>query len=1548
MADSPSSGTHELPLNTAQHIDQVCDQFESAWRAGQQPSLERFLADTPEPALTVLLQELLAVELAYRRGHAEPPNLDEYQRRFPDHAGVIKAAFLEPTHAFPAPPAAGPDVSAPAEGPGPARTRAFEPGGGTCPVPGDGTQGPDLSVGAVLGGYELLEKRGSGGMGLVFRARQRQVDRIVALKVIRPRMVEELGPRKFGEWLERFRREAQLTARLEHEAIVTVYEVGESAGQPYYSMRYIDGPSLSEVVREGPIPGRRAAAYLERAARAVHYAHTRGVLHRDLKPANILIDQGDRAFVTDFGLARWVEGTQDLTATGTCLGSPPYMSPEQVKDSPRVTAASDVYSLGATLYDLVTGRPPFRAAQPAETMRQVLDQEPAPPRQVNAAVDRDLETITLKCLSKEPSHRYPTAAALADDLGRYLRGEPIQARPAGPVERLRRWGRRNPLVAGLLGAVVLLVLITLAATVAGYWHVRQASRETQRLYGESREALRTSLLDQTTLRRLSTAPGRRWAALDALQRAATIRPGPDLRDEYLYWLDQADVRPLRDVSLAEGPAPGPLPPIADAGLARLALLGRAVRGADPRHLRTLTAKGPVEFEVYTGRIRARFEPPEGLDHPALLSPDGRLLVARSAGRVETAVWDVNTGRRLGVLRDPDGQAFVPQRLAFHERAEWLAAAYRPDRVGPGVGRFVVVTYRLTPRGPEVADRWELGTLPPDCLRFNDAGTVLAAGAPPMPEERDYSVRLREIAQHREMKPAPLDPWHGWDGPSRAPDRIRFGADGRSLLAVRGTLRCWDLGGGAPRERWSRPLAPHAADSLASSRDGRWVITFDRQTGQVGLWDTRPPGPAVVHGTPEAPPANHGEPSDIPADSLLVSELTDGATRKLRLWELVRPLGRVIDRPNAPTGPLSALEAFVLAFSPDERWLVFAHSAQDTAAPYRVDLQTPDAPPTALKAGETSPLSLAYSAAGDRLWGASHWRQTVWDGQAAKPPEPTAGLVVAAAYAGKDRVAAYVREKVRLRVLDLETGRELFCGPPVEGNLDDVSAPVFSPDGSRLLAGRRIRGSARVVSQAWDVARASPHGPERVGGTGHLFFQASRPATLHDAKTLAVQDLAMDKVRVVDPRQPPPAFLEHYQEFGRFCTSPAGRLAAEAGANGEIAIWPLDGPDRTLQAVLKRRRPPSFGRQDRMAFSRDGTRLAAFDGADHLAVWDTRTGKEPLARLKLASRPELFAFSGEGELLLVNLGRGVQVWRPGPDAPRPLCTLDTDDRLEKDRQQGGWWQGNRLRIAQAVGISADGERLVYVAPPDADGGNTIFSWSLPQGRLTMHRVTLPGWAGFALGLSADGRTLALHGAWAELEIANLDTGAAYLNQVRPEWTAEPRQRQEALNRLHHLVRFDADGSYAAIAEDQPARVRLTPLAARSERLTIGLPLRCSGLALAGAGRFLAVGQGRQVAVFDHAGRRVATLDGHAAEVASLAFDREGTLLASAAANQNGVTLWNPQTGQRLASLPTGNGAVRGVGLSPPGRWLAALDFTGRMHLWDLVEVRQRLREVSLDW
>ncbi len=390
------------------------------------------------------------------RESGQPLSPAEFLDRYP-HLRTELESFLAGEAAFGRCAGPAPDLAATQPYIDPGATRA----------PGDGEEsrgGTDPT--RAFGDYELLEEIGRGGMGIVFKARQVSLNRIVALKrILAGQLASETDVR-------RFRAEAEAAANLDHPNILPVYEVGEHQGQRYFSMKLVTGGSLAARMTELRGEPRAAVALLAQVARAVHFAHQRGVLHRDLKPGNVLLDSLT-PYVADFGLAKRVEGDSGLTASGAVVGTPSYMPPEQARAEKALTVAADVYSLGAILYELLTGRPPFRSASQLDTLLQVLEQEPEPPRQVNPAVARDLETVCLKCLAKEPAGRYASAADLADELERWLAGETVSACPPTRAERLARWGGRNPAQLALalalligLGVMVILSFFFMEGTAA--------------------------------------------------------------------------------------------------------------------------------------------------------------------------------------------------------------------------------------------------------------------------------------------------------------------------------------------------------------------------------------------------------------------------------------------------------------------------------------------------------------------------------------------------------------------------------------------------------------------------------------------------------------------------------------------------------------------------------------------------------------------------------------------------------------------------------------------------------------------------------------------------------------------------------------------------------------------------------------------------------------------------------------------------------------------------------------------------------------------------
>lgn len=657
-----------------------------------------------------------------------------------------------------------------------------------------------------IGDYQVLEKIAHGGLGVVYKARQIRLNRLVALKLL------HAGPEASAAEKRRFQVEAEAAARLDHPSIVPIFEVGEDRGHTYISMALIEGHTLAKMVAAGPLPPRQAAELLAQVAAAVGYAHSCGVVHRDLKPNNILLDSGGRAHVTDFGLAKVVGTDSGLTLTGQVMGTPSFMPPEQAEGkTEQLGPLVDVYALGATLYCLITGRPPFQAASALETLKQVGERDAVPPRQLNQAVDRDLDTICLHCLEKQPARRYASASALADDLTRFLDNRPIQARSVTGPERAWRWCQRNPTLACFQAAVPLILILGIAVS----WMFAIQANEQARLADEkSRFASDKTREAQDNAHRaiersyLSAMLSARWAwELNRPDRVRELlegqQPGAsgedDLRSfEWHHWyrlshpnrLALAMEEVVHDLAISPD---GKFLAVAGGSRKPLSLFDAATG----RHLWTKTAPARSPNQALLG---------------VAFSPDGKRLITGAADH-QVRVWDAATGE---VLLACAGHAANANGVAFNPRCDQFASASDDGSVNiwNAATGLRLLSIRAHPsRVKSVA-------------YHPDGKSIASAG-------QGNLVRVWDAATGQAL--------FACDARTERVHRVRFSPDGKFLAATgfTGGTHVWDAKTG--KEIYFFPVASKFVYALGFSPDSSRLMDtgptvglrlFDLKTGQL--------------------------------------------------------------------------------------------------------------------------------------------------------------------------------------------------------------------------------------------------------------------------------------------------------------------------------------------------------------------------------------------------------------------------------------------------------------------------------------------------------------------------------------------------------------------------------------------------------------------------------------------------------------------------------------------------------------------------------------------
>jgi WD40 repeat protein len=1086
----------------------------------------------------------------------------------------------------------------------------------------------------VVPGYEVIGILGRGGMGIVFRARHLRLKRPVALKMILA------GTLALPSQRQRFLREAEAVAALSHPNIVRVYNAGEVDGRPWFTMELIEGGSLAQKINGVPRPFAESAALVASIAEGIAVAHRHGIIHRDLKPGNILLTADGTPKVTDFGLARWSHDTE-TTLTGSPVGTPSYMAPEQARGTSReIGAATDVYALGAILYELLTGRPPFKAESSPATLQQVLASDPVPPARLNARVPRDLETICLKCLHKEPPRRYASADELTADLGRFLRHEPIRARRVGIAGRTWRWAWRHPAPAAMTAALVLMAVASVVLIVR-QWRVAENARA-----AASQMATRLVLDRGITLcERGDIASGLLWFArgLEQAERGDETDLIPALRTNLAAWSQRLVVPRVS--------------PHFGASVTTVAYHPDGKRLLVGRWKDAFGKKGaPGAAQVVDAETFKPLGPP--MEHPggvraAVFSPDGaRVLTGGAEGTAR--LWDTDTGQPLCSPVQLDG---IAVEVAFAPDGKAFAIATRTSSTSGALRIWDSAT--VQPITPNLLREIRVG-----CLAFNPDGKALAAGCSRAPTTADEpesgEVRFWDTHSGQPVGPVLVQ--------SAPVGVVAFSPDGQTFVAGTsdGLVLRWRR---ATWEKISPPLHHFSPImSIAFSPDGRSLITGDglgtrvkERESVARLWDL---DSGNLLATPWVHPSDVLQISFRPDGRCFATAAADGFVRVFplgdfqpRRWPYLEGIqAAALFSPGASAKIASGFVAAV--FSPDGHQLLAGGGTPDGQEAARlVDVLTgdirqllPERASPQSGAANTRPTKrqmiegVAFAADGRiALTTGDDHQMRIWDTATARPvqgprsygDEPIPWMVLTP----DEHTLVTGARGHPIEVWDRDTGNRV--AGPIVGEAY-VQAMTVSPDGQTLATA----GDGGIV-QLWDVRtgqtrarldpvrqtiwamRFSPDGRTLLAGgegTAWLFDVSTgkpscpplpQPATVWDARfspdgerlLTVCSDEYRDRnpgvVQLWDARRGRPLGppLPHRVAGLAAAFDPQGRFVATGGYDGDVRFWDAATGAPVGPALVQSGPIPAI------AFV-SGTNLLAAAGRDgELALWPVPQARE---------------------------------------------------------------------------------------------------------------------------------------------------------------------------------------------------------------------------------------------------------------------------------------------------------------------------------------------------
>ena len=1260
--------TEERSLS--ERIDQIADAFDAALQRGESPGIEGFLRDIPREDRSTVLEELLRIELEVQSERGATIVESDYCSRFPDETEIVRRVVGE------------------------IGTAGTEAGKGTVvrDVSMSETMVPGETVSAVggrrLADYEILEEIARGGMGVVCKARQISLDRLVALKLIKS------GEFAGEEEVRRFRNEAEAAGRLDHPNIVPVFDVGEQNGEHFFSMGLVDGRSLETRVKQGPMPPREAATLIRTIAEAVQYAHEKQIIHRDLKPSNVLIDSDGKPRITDFGLAKNIAGDADMTAAGQPLGTPSYMPPEQAAGRiGEIGPAADIYSLGAMLYAMLTGRPPFRAETNFEILTQVLNEDPVPPRQLNPAIDVDLETICLRCLEKAPALRFESAGELAREVERFLSHRPIHSRPIGRLERLRRWCRRNP-----LGAVVIAMALLLAA--GGIVSAVTQRRLADEIQGQ-KEVVDATVEDLRITNDKLTGSLRAEKAAQAFAKKQTS--------------DALKAKAIAERRLYVGRIQHATSHLEAGRHAEAIRILREIpfgqRGWEHRFLMNWAEGTPLNLIGHRGRV-----------HDVEFAKNGKRIVS---GGDTIRVWDAVNGKLLRTINrhatcvavSPDGRRIAVAGAAGHrDYPVWIFEIASGKLLREFSGhKLRVTTIDYSPDGKHVVTGGDDGTVQlwnvesgQPVLKYQEKGLVKDVAFSPDGRKFAYSshraIAIRETTGGRLFRLIRVTGWAAyldfspdgtrlaasglkdavsiWDlktgqtiarmnGHTGGVDAVKFSPDGTTIASGSSdrTIKLWDAQSG----RELITIRGHAAgvSSIAFSPDGRRIVSGGND-GLVKVWDAARPAMGLT----------------ILADSHeRVSRLTyssDGQKIAGSFAELVRvwhartgsltterrksgqriravafhPDGKklvcarfngLLEIRDAATGRVKLTmrghrgSADAVAFSPDGTRVVsggFDSTLRVWNAENGALIKTLPGHRSGITAVAWSPNNGTIASAGNngeiRLWNVSNLTER-------RVLKGHRGIVMSLAYRADGHRLASAGSDHTVRVWNL---RESAPPQILVGHTDLVGSVAFSRDGRRI-----VTGSRDTTTRLWDAETTdeilrlqSPRGASALLDLSKAVYNTA----FSPNGRFLLRSQVVSTIRDSELQWESRILRGHREPIYGVTFNPRGDQFFSVSRDATICAWDADSGKR--QYTLRNPDPPSSiqvtadGRRI-IACSNDWNRRPA--GADRVAnsvikIWETSAGK---LRFEIQGRGLRYAISGDGRRIVSHLGgdRSIKIW-----------------------------------------------------------------------------------------------------------------------------------------------------------------------------------------------------------------------------------------------------------------------------------------------------------------